>query len=99
MDLISLGVILAAMLGGVSMGVYFAAFHDFSPPRCSFRSQLVSMLTVGYSFLVPLAVETAVFEGGAMGYQWFGVFAAWAVFAFASTATNYTLSNRKFRLK
>lgn len=97
MDLISVGILIAAILGGVGMGTYFAAFHDFAPPKCSFRSQLISMFTVGYSFLIPLAIETTVFEGGEMGMQWFGVFLAWFVFSFASTSTNVFLSNKRLR--
>jgi hypothetical protein len=94
MDL-SLGIILASILGGITMGFYLNAFHDFTPPRCSFRSQFISMCTVGLSFLIPLAVETTFFEGGEMGARWFEVLFAWIAFSFASTTTNYTLSIRK----
>jgi hypothetical protein len=95
MDMLSLGILFAAIAGGIGMGTYFAAFHDFAPPKCSFRSQFVSMCTVGLSFLVPLSIETTLFEHGTMGMQWFAVFFLWGVFSFASTATNVYLSGRK----
>lgn len=95
MGIITVGIVMAVIIGGVTMGIYFAAFHNFAPPRCTFKSQLISMTTVGLSFLVPLSIEVTLFENGQMGMQWFAVFILWFVFSFCSSATNTYLSTRR----
>lgn len=92
---VSIGILFASIVAGIGMGSYFAMFHNFSPPQCSFRSQLITLTTIGWSFLIPLGIETTIFEGGQMGMQWFLVFFLWFIFALSSTATNVILSTRK----
>lgn len=97
MDELSLGMLVATVAGGVGMGVYFAVFHNFEPPRCTFRSQLITLLTIGYSFLVPLSLETALFENAMMGGRWHAVYILWAAFCLAATYTNRTLTLKRYR--
>jgi hypothetical protein len=94
MGVFTLGIVAAVIIGGLSMGAYFAAFHNFQPPRCTFRTQFITLCTIGLSFLVPLAIEVTLFEHGQMGMQWFAVFILWVIFSFFSTASNTYLSTR-----
>jgi hypothetical protein len=93
---IGIGAFIASLVAGIGIGVYFAKLHYFRPPRCNWKSQLVTMTTLGWSFLIPLAIEQRLFEAGrAMGTEeWTVVLLLWLLFSAASVATNTALSKK-----
>lgn len=58
LQIINVASIIAVVIGGIGMGVYLAY-----ATRCGYTPSLVTLIVLGWSFLVPLGIEQAFFEG------------------------------------
>jgi hypothetical protein len=92
---IGIGAFIAVLIGGASMGYYLARLHNFYPPKGTWFSRVISKTVFGWSFLIPLAIETKLFENGNMGFgQWVAICFLWMVFSTTTVASNCAFSGK-----
>ncbi len=78
--------IVAVMLGGILLGLYFAALNKYKRPA-QLLAGVVSFLVIGYSFYIPF-MFAATAEGSGNPLRFIGSMILWTLFTFSATASN-----------
>lgn len=87
LQIITLATVLAVALGGLSMGVYIAVANKFR----SCTPSPVSLLVLGWSFLLPLGLTQMLTTGEVEPQRVIERMVLWAIFSFsASVASRFS---------
>lgn len=89
---VSSGALLAAVIGGMSMGVYYAAIYDFRSKGGVVRGW-VNAMVLGLSFIVPIWIVREI-EGSIHADATLPTAALWFVFVTASVLTNWAVTRK-----
>lgn len=76
LQVINVASLLAVVIGGIGMGVYLAY-----ATRCGYTPSLITLIVLGWSFLLPLGLEQSLFEGEITVGRMLERMALWALFA------------------